>query len=176
MVDEGLIRTIGLSNYSRKAFSKAQKKMKKHRLQVNQINYSMVKNKAKKEFLPYAKEEMITLMAYSPLAQGFLTGKYSVNNAPKGIRRINRMFRKKNLKRAKPLFEALNEITNKHGSNMAQIALSYLIQDPEVIAIPGAKNIDQVQSNAKASEVVLSPNDLELIETALASFKPKLLT
>lgn len=67
MVDEGLIRYIGISNFNLRRLQNAQKKMRKYRVQVNQVNYSIAKNKVEDDLLPYTKDEKITIMAYSPL-------------------------------------------------------------------------------------------------------------
>jgi len=175
MVDEGLIRFIGVSNFSKKRFQTAQQKIRSHRIQLNQINYSMAKNKAEKNFLPYAINEKITLMAYSPLAQGFLTGKYSSNNTPKGTRRTNTLFRKKNLERGKPLLDLINIIGNKYNVTPAQVALNWLIKDVAVTAIPGAKSLDQIEANANAGKFELLEEDLNQIRTVLEQFKPRFL-
>ena len=175
MIDEGLIRYIGVSNFSMKRFQTAQQKMQSYRIQLNQINYSLAKNKAEKKFLPYAMKEKITLMAYSPLAQGFLTGKYSINNVPKGTRGTNTLFRKKNLERGKPLLDLLETIGKKYDATPAQIALNWLIKDIAVVAIPGAKNLDQIETNANAGKFELLEEDLHQIRSVLEQFKPRLL-
>ncbi|WP_455463572.1 aldo/keto reductase [Candidatus Hodarchaeum mangrovi] len=175
MVDEGLIRFIGVSNFSTKRFQTAQQKMQFHRIQLNQINYSMARNKAEKNFLPYAIKEKITLMAYSPLAQGFLTGKYSPNNIPKGTRRTNTLFRKKNLERGKTLLDLIKIIGKKYDVTPAQVALNWLIKDIAVTAIPGAKSLDQIEANANAGKFELLEEDLHQIRRVLEQFKPRFL-
>ena len=175
MVEEGLVSILGVSNFSKKRFIKAQKKMKKYKLEINQLNYNMVMNSVEKTFLPYAKENGIAVMAYSPLAQGWLTGKYSENNRPKGVRRYNRLFRKKNLRRGRALLELLREIAEKYHVTMAQVALNWLIRHENVVAIPGAKNLHQLEDNAKAADFSLSSEDLERINQELEKFKPKII-
>lgn len=173
LVDEGLIRCIGISNYGLKRFISAQEKTQQHRIEINQVNYSMAKPKVRKTFLPYAREHEVTIMAYSPLAQGFLTGKYSKDNIPKGIRRTNRIFTKKNFSRAKPLFENMESISVKYGMTMAQVALNWLVQDQEVIAIPGASSVDQLEQNISAIDHDLSNQDLSLLNDEVKKFKPR---
>ncbi|MFX0016121.1 MAG: aldo/keto reductase [Promethearchaeota archaeon] len=175
MADDGLIRYIGVSNFNQKRLQNAQKKMQNHRLQVNQVNYSIAKNKAAKDLLPYVQRERMTLMAYSPLAQGWLTGKYSADNSPKGIRRTNRLFSKRNFKRGEQLLSIIREIAEDHQTTMAQIALNWVIKNPSVIAIPGAKNLAQLEGNVNSTEFELSNDEIDRIKKALKVFHPRLL-
>ncbi len=174
MVEEGLIRHIGISNFGLKRFQNAQSKMEKFRIDVDQLNYSMARPKVKEEFLPFAEKHEITVMAYSPLGQGFLTGKYSPNKTPSGTRRTNRLFRRKNLQRGTPLLNELGEIAHTHNTTMAQVALSWLIQNKQVVAIPGAKSIEQIETNVKATEINLTDLDIKRLNTQVKAFNPKL--
>ncbi|MFX1536034.1 MAG: aldo/keto reductase, partial [Promethearchaeota archaeon] len=125
--------------------------------------------------LPYARSENKLIMAYSPLAQGWLTGKYSADKpGPKGIRRLNRLFTKKNLRRGEPLLNTLREIAQEKQMTMAQLALNWVIRDPTVVAIPGAKSVTQLEDNAKAADFQLSDDDVQRINAALEKFNPKL--
>ena len=175
MVDEGVIRHIGISNFGLNRFQKAQSKMKSHRIEVSQMNYSMAKSKVRRKFLPYAQENEITIMAYSPLAQGFLTGKYNPKNFPKGIRRTNSIFRKKNFERAGPLFKLLDSISEEHKVMKSQIALNWLIQDKAVVAIPGAKNLQQLESNVQAGDFHLTSENLSQLSNVIEEFNPKII-
>ncbi|MCK4849223.1 MAG: aldo/keto reductase [Candidatus Heimdallarchaeota archaeon] len=175
MFDEGVIRHIGISNFGLNRFQKAQNKMTSHRIEVNQLNYSMAKSKVKNKFLPYAQENGITVMAYSPLAQGFLTGKYNAENSPKGTRRTNRIFRKKNFERAVPLFKLLKSISEEHGVTMSQVSINWLIQDKPVVAIPGAKNLQQLESNVQAGDFQLTNDNLNQLTSVINDFTPKMI-
>lgn len=175
MVDEGVIRYIGVSNFNLKRLQNAQKKIHRHRVQVNQVNYSIAKNKAANDLLPYTQREKITIMAYSPLAQGWLSGKYSTGNSPKGIRRTNRLFSKRNFKRGEQLLSIIREIAEDHQVTMAQIALNWVTKNPSVIAIPGAKNLAQLEGNVESVEFELTNDEINRIEKALKEFHPRLL-
>ena len=175
MVDEGTIRYIGISNFGLSRFQKAQRKMKSHRIEVSQLNYSMARSKVRRKFLPYAQENEITIMAYSPLAQGFLTAKYNPTNFPKGIRRTNSIFRKKNFERAGPLFKLLDSISEEHGVTKSQVALNWLIQDKPVVAIPGAKNLQQLESNVQAGDFHLTSENLSQLSKVIDEFNPKII-
>ena len=123
MVDEGLIRHIGISNFNLKRLQKAQNKMQNHRVQVDQVNYSIARNKAKNDLLPYTQREKITLMAYSPIGQGWLTGKYTAGDSPGGVRRRNRLFSKRNFKRGERLLSIIREIAEDHMSPWLKLLL-----------------------------------------------------
>ncbi len=112
-------------------------------------------------------------MAYSPLAQGFLTGKYSQNNVPRGTRRTNRLFTKRNFERAQPLLETIKNISAKYEMSMAQVALNWLIRDQEVVAIPGATSISQLEKNISAIEYNISDQDFSLLDKQVNKFNPR---
>ncbi|MHA2297988.1 MAG: aldo/keto reductase [Candidatus Hodarchaeales archaeon] len=172
LVNQGKIRYIGVSNYSTKRLKNARSKMKKYDIVSNQVNYSLIKRGPENSLIDYARKEKITIIAYSPLAQGFLTGKYSTNNPPpKGIRGMNLIFSKGNLKRAEHLLNLLRIIANKHEATPAQVALSYLIRDDRVVAIPGAKNLEQVRGNTRATDIILSEMDVKQIVDVFSKFK-----
>lgn len=150
--------------------------MKKQKIQVNQVNYSSVKNKPEIKLIPYAEKEQVKIMAYSPLAQGWLTGKYTLETkSPKGVRRRNRVFRKQNMKRGANLLNTLKEIADNYQVSVSQVALNWVIRNPVVIAIPGAKSIQQVQSNTAAIDFELSSHDVERIKNELKEFHPRLI-
>ncbi|MFX0123988.1 MAG: aldo/keto reductase [Candidatus Hodarchaeota archaeon] len=175
MVDEGLIHYLGTSNFNLKRLQNAQKKMHKYRVQVNQVNYSIARNKVEIDLLPYTQHEKITIMAYSPLGQGWLTGKYSAGNSPGGIRRRNRLFRNRNFERGELLLSLIKEIADDHQVTMAQIALSWVTRNPSVIAIPGAKNIAQLEANVGSTDFELTDDEIDRIKKALKEFHPRLL-
>ena len=110
--------------------------------------------------MPWAQDNGRVLIAYSPLAQGMLSGKYTADNAPGGVRKINVFFTRSNIEAARPLLTALREIAEKHHATCAQIALAWLVHHPNVIAIPGARNVAQVEENAAAGDLRLSEDEL----------------
>jgi len=139
------------------------------------VNYSLVKNKPETKLIPFSEKEQIKIMAYSSLAQGWLTGNYTFETrSPNGVRRRNRLFRKQNIKRGTFLLNTLKEITENYQVSVSQVALNWIIRNPVVIAIPGAKNVEQIQSNVAAADFELSVQDLNRIEQAQKNFHPKL--
>jgi aryl-alcohol dehydrogenase-like predicted oxidoreductase len=114
-------------------------------------------------------------MAYSPLAQGWLTGKYTAGNTPGGIRRRNRLFRGRNFMRGEQLLSLIREIAESHQVTMAQIALNWVIRNPSVIAIPGAKDLTQLEANVRSTDFELTNDEIDRIKKALKEFHPRLL-
>ena len=172
LVKDGKIRHIGVSNFSLKILIKAQEALKREEIVSNQVKYNMIERQAEKELLPYAERNKITIIAYSPLAQGLLTGKYSPTNRPRDyVRRINILFDEENLRRLQPLIQLLREIANNRGKKPSQVALNWLIKRPEVIAIPGVKRPAQAEENAGAADFRLTDEELRMIEETLRNIK-----
>jgi aryl-alcohol dehydrogenase-like predicted oxidoreductase len=107
----------------------------------------------------------IALIAYSPLEQGLLTGKFDPNHKIGGQRGLNPKFRPRNLQKIQPLIEALKKVGQEYDKTPAQVALRWLLQrDPLIIPIPGAKNIKQAEQNAGALGWSLRETDFITIE------------
>ncbi|MDJ0269218.1 MAG: aldo/keto reductase [Aigarchaeota archaeon] len=164
LVREGKISYIGVSNFSLKQLIKAQEALKSEQVVSNQVKYNIVERDVERELLPYAEREKITIIAYSPLAQGLLTGKYDPNNLPRdAVRKINILFDKNNITKLQSLITMLREIADKYERTPAQVALNWLIKKPEVVAIAGVKNPQQARDNAGAGEFKLAGEDIERI-------------
>ncbi|MFX0135283.1 MAG: aldo/keto reductase [Candidatus Hodarchaeota archaeon] len=173
LVDEGKIRYIGVSNFSIGRLKKVQE-LTRHEIVSNQVSYSLANLKIEEKLLPYCKESGIKIIAYSPLAQGLLTGKYTPENPLRslGVRRINNLFSPRNLKKAMPLINKLKEVGEKYNRSAAQVSLNYLIADDSVIAIPGAKNETQLMSNIRAADFELERNDIDELRKVAKQFNP----
>lgn len=164
LVREGKIGYIGVSNFSLKQLIKAQEALKSEQVVSNQVKYNIIERDVEKELLPYAEREKITIIAYSPLAQGLLTGKYDPNNIPRdAVRKINILFDKNNIIKLQALITALREIADKYGRTPAQVALNWLIKKPEVVAVAGVKTPQQARDNAGAGEFKLEEEDIRRI-------------
>ena len=121
--------------------------------------------------LDYARQNSITIIAYSPLAQGLLTGRFHeesglIRKRP-GLRKYLPAFQERSLRRTFPLIRVLREIANEHKVTPAQIALRWVIQfhGDTVVAIPGASSAKQAQQNAAAMDFELSAKELDLLDT-----------
>jgi aryl-alcohol dehydrogenase-like predicted oxidoreductase len=154
-VDKGRIGAIGVSNYSAEQMRQAHQFLAARNipLAVNQVRYSLLTRQIETNgVLDAARELDIAILAYSPLAQGLLTGKYTPNSAPtlRGARRIDPRFSQTGLEKITPLVNALQAIATTHQRTPAQVALNWLIAQGNVMPIPGAKNAEQAVQNAGA--------------------------
>lgn len=169
-VEEGRIATIGVSNYSASQMKETYEILAKRNipLAVNQVKYSLLSRKVEtKGIVSTANELGVTLLAYSPLAQGLLTGKYHQENSqkPDGGRKIDSRFNSKGLLKTKPVLDLLTELGEKYQKKPAQVALNWLIAQGNVIPIPGAKNGRQASQNAGALGWQLTPEEVEKLES-----------
>ncbi len=147
----GLVRAAGVSNYNLDQTRRARELLEARGLPLasNQVPYSLIDRKIETNgLLAYCREFNITVIAYSPLGQGVLTGKYTPDNPPPGVR--GRRYNPDYLRRVQPLIGLLKEIGQAHGGKTpAQVALNWAICKGTV-PIPGAKNARQARDNAGA--------------------------
>jgi aryl-alcohol dehydrogenase-like predicted oxidoreductase len=146
-VEQGRIKAIGVSNYNAEQMREAHKLLAKRGipLAVNQMRYSLITREIESNGVMAAAQELdVTILAYSPLAQGLLTGKYTATNPPSGARSMDQRFKGAGLRKVQPLLEKLSELGEKYGKTQAQVALNWLICQPGVIPIPGIKSAAQV--------------------------------
>jgi aryl-alcohol dehydrogenase-like predicted oxidoreductase len=154
----GIVRHVGVSNFGLAAWQQAEKSLGGPVLS-NQVQYSLAVRKPDRDLVPWAQQNGRVIIAYSPLAQGFLSAKYDGTNNPTGVRAGNSLFLPENIERAQPLFAALREIATAHDATPAQVALAWVIRRPNVVAIPGASSIAQLEANAAAADLELTDDD-----------------
>ncbi|GAC1596637.1 MAG: aldo/keto reductase [Acidimicrobiales bacterium] len=171
LLDEGVVRHVGVSNYSLDRWQAAQTALGRPVLS-NQVQYSLAVPGPGKELVPWAAANDRIVIAYSPLAQGFLSGKYDESNAPSGIRAGNALFLPDNLRRAAPMLDALRDIAKRHDATPAQVALAWVIRRPNVVAIPGASSVGQLEQNVAAADIELSDDDDVRLTGASDAFRP----
>ncbi|MER7166161.1 aldo/keto reductase [Micromonospora sp. NPDC000207] len=170
--DLGLVGEVGVSNYSLRRWRFAEAALGR-RVLSNQVRYSMIDRGPEEDLLPYAQQAGRIVLAYSPLAQGFLSGRYDANNPPSGaVRRANPYFLPENLERGAPLIAALREVADAHDATPSQIALAYLLRHPNVVAIPGASSVEQVERNVAAADIDLTDTEYAALSTAARAFRP----
>src|ERR1019366_4277460 len=127
------------------------------RVLSNQVRYSLVDRSPEGDMLPFAQAHGRVVIAYSPLAQGLLSGSYHRENRPVNrVRAANPLFLPDNLERVSPLIATLREVADAHSATPAQIALAWVIRHPAVVAIPGASTVAQLESNVAAAEIDLT--------------------
>jgi aryl-alcohol dehydrogenase-like predicted oxidoreductase len=161
---QGRIKAIGVSNYSARQMREASEMLSRRgaRLAVNQVQYSLLSRKIEENgVFDTAQELGIAILAYSPLAQGLLTGKYKSQRPPKGFRQLDPRFGDRGLFTIEPVIKLLRKTGEQYNRSPAQVALNWLIQKGNVIPIPGAKNADQVKHNAGALGWQMQPEDIE---------------
>jgi myo-inositol catabolism protein IolS len=160
---QGKIRAIGVSNFSRAQLEEA---AQHGRIDSLQPPYSLFWRYVEKEAVPYCIEHQISILAYSPLAQGLLTGKFRPGHSfdPADNRAKNKLFQGENYTRAQQALEKLRPIADRHQASLANLALAWLIAQPQTNAIAGVRHADQATDNAKAAAITLSPEDLAEID------------
>jgi aryl-alcohol dehydrogenase-like predicted oxidoreductase len=168
----GVVDEVGVSNYSLDRWQDAETALGS-RVISNQVQYSLVAREPERELLPYAAEAGRAIIAWSPLAQGLLSGRYDPDHRPANrIRQVNPLFLPESLRRAQPLLTTLRAIADAHDATPSQIALAWTIHRPEVVAIPGASSVEQLESNCAAAEIVLAPDEWTALNAASERFAP----
>jgi aryl-alcohol dehydrogenase-like predicted oxidoreductase len=167
-VQEGTIRAVGVSNYSAEQMQRAHEALARRGvpLATNQVNYSLLKRSPEVNgVLDTCRQLDVTLIAYSPLAQGLLTGKYSAQQRPAGPRAFT--FGLTDMALLERVLDLLREIGKDHDDKTpAQVALNWLIGQGNVLPIPGAKHAAQAMSNAGALGWALSDDERAAIADA----------
>src|SRR5215472_8488935 len=143
------------------------------RVLSNQVRYSLADRRPERDLVPYAHAHRRMVIAYSPLAQGLLSGRYDKSHRPaNSVRRGSAMFLPENLERAAGLISALRHVAESHSATPSQIALAWLTRDPVVVAIPGASSVAQLEDNAAAADIDLSDEEYQALSEESRKFAP----
>lgn len=164
--EEGLIRHAGVSNHSLAQWQACDRAFGGPVLS-NQVRFSLVHRGPERELVPWAQKNGRILIAYSPLGQGLLSGRYQ-SAPPSNFRRFSRDFSAEARERREPLVAALREIAQRHGAAAAQVGLAWLIRKPNVVAIPGASSVRQVEENAAAADLTLADDEVARLDSLSA--------
>ncbi len=171
--DVGLVDDVGVSNYKLDRWRRAEAALGAPVLS-NQVQFSLVARAPMADLVPWAQQTGHVVMAWSPLGQGLLSGRYNAAQRPTGrVRAANALFLPENLDAALPLLSLLREVGEAHDVTPAQTALAWLVHQPNVLAIPGASSVEQVESNAAAAEVKLADDEFAALTAAAEAFRPK---
>jgi aryl-alcohol dehydrogenase-like predicted oxidoreductase len=168
-VEAGKVKAVGVSNYSAEQMRLAHAELAKRGIPLasNQVQYSLLYRKPEVDgVLDACRELGITLIAYSPLAQGALTGKYSPETKASGLRRFLPSFNKKAMEAVQPVLDLVRQIGKKYAKSPSQVALRWLIENENVLPIPGAKNSKQAAENVGALSFALTPEEVEKLSQA----------
>jgi aryl-alcohol dehydrogenase-like predicted oxidoreductase len=168
----GLVGEVGVSNYSLDRWRAAEQALGA-RVLSNQVRYSLVDRSPERDLLPFAESTGHLVIAYSPLAQGLLSGRYDRDHRPANrLRAANPLFLPENLDRAGDLIATLREVADAHAATPAQIALAWVIRGPAVVAIPGASSVGQLESNVAAADIELTEDEYQSLHAAAVRFRP----
>jgi aryl-alcohol dehydrogenase-like predicted oxidoreductase len=168
----GLVAEVGVSNYSLARWQAAEQALGR-RVLSNQVRYSLADRGPERDLLPFAAAAGRVVIAYSPLAQGLLSGRYDRTSRPANrVRAGNPLFLPENLDRAGELIAVLREVADAHAATPAQIALAWVIRHPAVTAIPGASSVEQLESNVAAAAIELPDDEYAALSAAADRFQP----
>jgi aryl-alcohol dehydrogenase-like predicted oxidoreductase len=174
-VEAGKIKAVGVSNYSAAQMREAHAALAKRGIPLasNQVEYSLLHRAPEVNgVLDACRELGITLIAYTPLAGGRLTGKYSAQHRAGGFfRRILPQYNRKAMEAVQPVVNLLREIGGRYSKTPSQVALRWLNENPVVLPIPGAKNGKQALDNAGALTFSLTPDEVEALSQATLAWR-----
>ncbi len=179
LVEADRIRAVGVSNFSARAMRGAAGVLERHGLPLasNQVRYSLLDRRIETNgVLDTAGALGVTIIAYSPLAQGLLSGKFHAD--PERVKRAGgprsrlRPFRKAGLRKSAPVVGALESVAAEHGVTPAQVALRWLVQAHDhVVVIPGASKVRQARENAAVLEFELSQAEMVRLDEVSRPFR-----
>lgn len=170
--DIGLVGHVGVSNFSLDQWRRAEKGLGSSVLS-NQVQFSLAIRRHGDELARWAADNDRIVIAYSPLAQGLLSGRYGAGHSPSGkVRANNVLFLPENIDRAGELVEALRDVAAAHDAKPAQIALAWLIRRPNVVVIPGASSVEQIEQNVAAADIHLTDEENRRLTEASDRFAP----
>jgi aryl-alcohol dehydrogenase-like predicted oxidoreductase len=168
----GLVGEVGVSNYTLDRWQAAEQALGS-RVLSNQVRYNLVDRSPERDLLPFAEATGHIVIAYSPLAQGLLSGNYDRSRRPANrIRAASPLFLPENLDRADELIATLRTVADAHSATPAQIALAWVIHRPAVVAIPGASSVGQLESNVAAADIDLTEDEYQALHAAAERFRP----
>lgn len=170
-IKEGKIRAWGQSQSTVEQIKKAHAITP---LTAIQSEYSMMERMFEKDVIPTCQELNIGFVAFSPMASGFLSGKYNKNTQYKGddVRRVITRFNPENVEKNQPLLDLLHSVAEKKGVTAAQISLAWMLHKyPHVVPIPGMRKDERVIENLGAADIELSTEEFNNIESELNKIK-----
>ena len=171
LIQQGKVRHAGVCNYDVPQMKEAQKVV---RLVSNQVPYSMVKRDIENDVVPYAIQEQISIVAYSPMQRGLLTGKIKPGHVfSEGDHRPSLyFFAEENIRRTNVFLDKISPLAFERNVTLAQLVLSWTLEQPGItVALAGARNDTQAISNAKAADLKLTVDEIAFINKALSQLQ-----
>jgi aryl-alcohol dehydrogenase-like predicted oxidoreductase len=179
LLDAKKIKTVGVSNFNERKMRLAHKVLKDrgYELASNQMRYNLLNRRIEKDgVMAAAKELNISIIAYSPLAQGLLGGKYHADaSLVDKVPMMRRRSFKAKLEKSRPMVEALVEISKNYNVNASQVALNWLVtfSGETVLAIPGATRVEQAKQNCLAMGFRMNAAEITKIDELSKRFMGK---
>ncbi|AEH10288.1 MULTISPECIES: aldo/keto reductase [Protofrankia] len=168
----GLVDAVGVSNYPLERWQAAEEALGAPVLS-NQVQFSLLHPQPERELVPHAVKNDRLIIAYSPLAMGVLSGRYTRERRPTSLARTSHpLFLPENLDAARPVLNVLRDVASAHDASPAQIALAWVIRHPNVVAIPGASSVAQLESNVAAADIELTDEEYGALKNASDAFTP----
>jgi len=170
LIEQGKVRFAGVCNYNAQQMAEAEKTLK---LVSNQIPFSMVNRGIEDETVPYCIENNKSILAYSPLERGLLTGKITSDyKFQDGDHRANLPhFQPDFIQNTNQLLDKIKPIADEHNASLGQLVLRWTIERPGItIALAGARNAEQAVQNAKAMDINLSKEEIKTIDDLVNAF------
>ena len=167
LIKEGKVKYAGVCNYNVEQLNEAQRTLG---LVSNQVPYSMVKRDIEKDVVPYCMENNLSILAYSPLQRGLLTGKMKPGYvfAPGDHRAELYFFKNENIKRANAFLDKIKPLAAEKKATLSQLVLRWTMEQPGItIALVGARDPAQAMENARAMEVQLDQEEIAFISEEL---------
>lgn len=168
LIEQGKVRYAGVCNYTPELMAEAERGCK---IVSNQIPFSMVNRDVERETVPYCIEKGKSILAYSPMERGLLTGKITPGYTfQKGDHRAgNKFFTDESIQKTNAFLEKIKPIADAQGATLSQLVLRWTVERPGItIALAGARNADQSVQNARAIQVKLTSEELALINAEVA--------
>jgi len=167
LLEQGKIRTAGVSNYTRDETEQALAALP---IVCNQVAYSMLERDIENDLVPYCQEQQISILAYSPLQRGILTGKIRPGHVFAGSdhRSGEYYFQPGNHEKVMDFLAEIKPVADERGITLSQLVINWTLHRPGIThALVGARNPQQVEENAGAADFQLSSKETEQIDTAL---------
>jgi aryl-alcohol dehydrogenase-like predicted oxidoreductase len=174
LISEGKVRAAGVSNFSAALLKNAGRTAE---ICSDQVHYSMVTRDIEQELIPYCMENNISILAYSPLERGVLTGKITPGYKfrPGDNRSENPYFKKNNLERINAFLDSIRPLANERNITLPQLVINWTMQQPGITTVlVGSRNSTQVEENVKSAGFKLGSEEIDIIDGKLDKLKLEL--
>ncbi|MBL0742573.1 aldo/keto reductase [Chryseolinea lacunae] len=166
LIEQGKVRAAGVCNYSAEQVSEA---LKTVNIVSNQVPYSLVNRGIEKDIVPQAVQKGMSIVPYSPLQRGLLTGKIKPGHVfgPGDTREGSKFYKPENIARINTMLDSLRPIAEKHNATLAQLIINWTTRQPAMdCVLVGARDDKQVNDNVKALSFTITDNELKAIRAA----------